>query len=299
MKIINKYILLLFIAVLAVSCSEDDDMPVAQASSNIQIIVEPFLATSSDVVVQEGLNTMTVDLGFRLRQSGTTYNGSDVNISYGGNTYTIIAGESEVLLGPTEVSFEVNPTGTIPYNGAAVTTDINLDDAYEINVDSRPSDLVVIKAGNISVTGTVYAVVPEVNSDSVELVFMNQDEQASIWFGLSQFTTGGSWVTDFNQNSNGDYPRKMSLPLDGNGSFGAIPNSADVDPDIVALNLYPMTAISNPMGFTILAMYPDGTLKVLNGSISSSPFTDNAAVLVTVTDDAANPGMKLYDLSDM
>ena len=141
--------------------------------------------------------------------------------------------------------------------------------------------------------------IPEVSSDSVELVFMNQDEQASIWFGLSQFTAGGSWVGDFNQNSNGDYPRKMSLPLDGIGSFGAIPNSADVTPDIVALNLYPMTAISNPMGFTILAMYPDGTLKVLNGSISSSPFTDNAAVLVTVTDDAANPGMKLYDLSDM
>lgn len=299
MKTINKYTYILLLSILAVftSCEQDDEVAVAPASSNIQIIVEAFVNSQIGIIGQAGTNNATINLGFRLTEYSTTYNGSDIIIHFQGNEYVIEAGESEVIVGNSNIEFEIDaPSGGVPHNGTTVSTQIDINEDFEIEVVDRPGDLVVLQKGTLSVTATIYSEIPEVSDNSIELIFLNQNEDAGIWFGLSQFTPSGGWITDYHQNSNGDYPRKMSIPLDGNGQFGAIPNSADVAPNVIGLDLFPFSTVN--MGYTILIMHPNGVLEAFSGNIDSYWFEDNAVVLVDVTDDVDNPGMKNYMFSE-
>ena len=128
MKTINKYKYLVLIAVvtLFVSCAEDDDVAVAPASTNIQVIVEPFANSQSGGLAQSGTNNAVVELGFRLTEHSTTYLDSDVVVTYEGAQYVISpedldgdgeidAETKEVILGNINVEYELEPpTGGIP-----------------------------------------------------------------------------------------------------------------------------------------------------------------------------------------
>jgi len=135
------------------------------------------------------------------------------------------------------------------------------------------------------------------SSNSIEVIALNSTGEDNFWFGLSDFDPSGSWISDYNQNSAGGHPRPMSIPLNGIGNLGAIPNSADIAPNYLALNLFTQGNVPNPTGFTIYLVMPDGSYQVFEGFVPSTVFLDNPVVAVHVEDDSANPGMKLYTFS--
>jgi len=266
--------ILIAIAFIATSCAIDDDDPVIGKT----IITKTVSLQGTQIIVPS--STTPYDLAVYVDQSF----GSPALVEYTVNG--------------------VEAGGTIPFGSASGSLPIDVSEngsvlkvtLTNVSVLNKPNDVkAVIDQDSKTIEIVVVDGLPAPNPDNIELVFLNSDEEANIWFGLSQFTTDGTWVTDFNQNSNGDYPRKMSIPLDGNGNIGAIPNSADVAPDVISLNLYPQAAISDPMGYTILVVFPDGDVQVLSGDISSGLFTDNAIIKVVVTDDTANPSLKSYE----
>ncbi len=269
-----KFIPFLFIALafLTTSCAIDDDgalVPIdivtKTVSFNETVVIVPASATPYDLAVY-------VDQAF----------GTDALVEY-----TINGAESGATI------YGGSTVGSIPLDVSVDGTAYSIT-LTNVSVLNRPNDVEAVIGAMNTIQVIVLSSLPTPNPDSIELVFLNTDGQSSIWFGLSEFEADGNWVTDFQQNSNGSYPRMMSLPLDGDGTFGPIPNSADVAPNFIALNLYPQTTISDPMGYTIVAVRPDGTVEVLSGSLSSSTFVDNAIVAVEVTNDASNPGMKNY-----
>lgn len=270
-------LVLIAIALITTSCAIDKDDPVIPREIITKTV--SLVETSQEIFVPS--SATPYDLAVMVDQAF----GSDALVEY---TMDDADGGTTMFYGNTEAS--------IPVDVSEVGAEIFIT-LTNVSVLNKPDTVkAVIDDENMSIK---IIVVPEPNPDSIGAVFFNEDSEAAIWFGFSEFSDSGSWLDDYNQNSNGSYPRLMSIPLDGEGNLGTIPNSSSVAPNILALNLYPQLTISNPLRYSIVLVMPDGTVQVLSGELSSNPGVDNAVVLVEVTDDAANPGMKSYVFSNI
>lgn len=250
-----KYIALFAITLFFASCEKDDEVAVAEQTSNIQIVVEPFSASAVNIIGQVGMNTASIDLGFRLTTLSTTYNGSDVNIIYAGNTYTIPAGDSEVVIGPTEVDFEIAPTGAVPFNGAVTTSQIDFNDRFEISVSNRPSDLVVLKGGALSVNAVVYGQLPPVPAaGGVNFLFdWNPNDDAGNDLDLRLRMVPGDVGIDYS-GSVSNYEDTAISVGDADGMY-------EVKADA-------WSTIGGTIDGIVFAMHSDGTLEVFETDLT-------------------------------
>lgn len=286
---INKYIAIIAITLFFASCERDDDTAVAAQSSNIQVIVEPFATVSAtDIIGQIGANTAEIDFGFRLTEYTTTYFDSDVVITFEGNNYTIPAGDTEVVVGPTMVSFDINPTGAIPYNGLVSVAEIDLSDtSFDFEVLNRPSDLVVLKGegGIVNISATVYGQLPAVTAGQVNFLF--------------------DWNPNDNAGNDLDL-RVRRVPGDISVEYsGSVSNYEDVDiADSDIDGMYEIKAdawstIGGTISGILFAMHPDGTLEVFETDLTGITGGGISAevVLVNVTKSTdAGTGVVTYDL---
>jgi len=151
-----------------------------------------------------------------------------------------------------------------------------------------------IKVGDRSSLELLSLPVP--SQDNVLVVMANSDNSPELWLGLSEFSSDGSiWVNDYVGSLNdGSYPRIASIPLNGAGAFGAIPNSSSIAPNTLAINLYPREELSGTVTYEIYVVMPDGTSQSFNGEIPGTSSVDNAAVKVTCIEDPNNSAQKKY-----
>ncbi|MFK5879963.1 MAG: hypothetical protein QM478_10765 [Flavobacteriaceae bacterium] len=256
MKTINnyKYILMLAVVALFASCSEDDDAAVAAASTNIQVVVEPFIATAIQITGQVGSNTANVELGFKLTEFSNTYFGSDIIIIYDGSEYVIEAGDTEVIVGATNIEFELEaPGGNIPYNGTTLTAQIDFNASFEIDVDDRPSNLVVLKGGSLSVSATLYNQVPPVTAGQINFLF-----------DWSPNHSGGNDLDLRLRNFAGvayDYSGSVSNYED----VALLDSDPDDDYNVI---VDPWSTSTSTITGIMFAMHPDGTLEVFEMDLS-------------------------------
>jgi hypothetical protein len=268
---INKYLAVIAFMAFFVSCEQDDDVAVAERSSNIQIVVEPFSASDVSIIGQVGANSAIIDLGFRLTELSTTYFGSDVNIMYEGNYYTIPAGETEVVVGSTPVDFEISPPGNVPFNGAVTTSQIDFDDRFEISVDNRPSDLVVLKGGSLGVNAVVYGQLPPVPANGINFLF--------------------DWNPNDNAGNDLDLRLRMQPGDIGVDYSGSVSNYEDTAiNDGMTDGMYEVKAdawstIGGTIDGILFAMHADGTLEVFETDLTgiAAGGVADEVVLVNIT----------------
>jgi len=245
---------MLAVVALFASCSEDDDAAVADPSTNIQVVVEPFIASVLQITGQVGSNTADVELGFRLTEFANTYFGSDVIITYEGSDYVIEAGDTEVVVGETNIEFELEaPGGNIPYNGTTLTAQIDFNANFELDVDNRPSDLVVLKGGSLSVSATLYNQIPPVTAGQINFLFdwsPNDDAGNDLDLRIRNF---GGTSYDYS-GSVSNYEDVALLDSDPDDDYNVI-----VDPW--------STSTSSITGI-MFAMHPDGTLEIFEMDLS-------------------------------
>jgi len=256
MKTINKYkyIVLLAVVALFVSCSENDDVAVAPASTNIQVVVEPFVLAQSGGLGQAGTNQAVVELGFELTEYSTTYRDSDVVITYEGNEYTIPAGDDQVVVGSINVEYQLDPpTGGIPFDGTTLTTYIDFDGRFDVEVLNRPSDLVVLKRGGINVTATVYGRIPPITAG-----------QLNILFDWSPNHSGGNDL-DLRLRNAGGSQFDSSLSVSNYEDVALM--DSDPDDDYV-VNVDPWSTSSASIAGKMFLRHEDGTLDVFDMDLS-------------------------------
>ncbi|MCF6279351.1 MAG: hypothetical protein L3J14_03290 [Flavobacteriaceae bacterium] len=288
---IYKYFAILTIALFMASCEKDDDTAVAAQTNNIQVIVEPFGTTSAtDIIGQVGANSAEVEFGFRLTDT-TTHFGSDVVITFEGDIYRIPAGDTEVIVGPTIVNFNIPaPTGTVPYNGTTSVAEIDLaGTTFDFEVMNRPNDLVVLKgAGSpISISATVYGQLPAITAGQVNFLF------------------------DWNPNHDGGndldlrvrmVPGDIAIEYSGSVSNYEDVDIADSDMDgmyEIKADAWLTTGFADPIDGILFAMHPDGTLEVFETDLTGITFggIPEEVVLVNVTKSTdAVTGEVTYDL---
>lgn len=273
---IYKYIAILAVTLFFTSCERDDDTEVAAQTSNIQVVVEPFGTTATtDIVGQVGANSIVMDFGFRLTDFSTTYFDSDVIITYGGNTYTIPAGDTEVYVGPTNISFDIPaPTGSIPYNGVVTVTQVDLSNTvFDIEVPNRPSDLVVIKGpgSSLNVNTTVYGQIPPVTAGQVNFLFdWNPNDDAGNDLDLRLRMMPGDVAIDYS-GSVSNYEDTQLADGDADGMYQV---KADA-----------WSTIGGTIDGILFAMHPDGTLEVFETDLTGIAAGGVSAevVLVNIT----------------
>ncbi len=246
---------MLAVVALFASCSEEgDDVAVAAASTNIQVVVEPFIATAIEITGQVGTNTAAVELGFRLTEFSNTYFGSDIIIIYSGSEYVIEAGDTEVVVGATNIEFELDsPGGNIPYNGTILTAEIDFNASFEIEVDNRPSDLVVLKGGSLSVSATLYNQIPPVTAGQINFLF-----------DWSPNDSGGNDLDLRLRNFAGvayDYSGSVSNYED----VALLDSDPDDDYNVI---VDPWSTSTASIAGIMFAMHPDGTLEVFEMDLS-------------------------------
>lgn len=268
MKNIYKISLLLLAFLAFTSCAIDDDEPLSVSNSVTLVSLD-----------KTGVITTTGTVGETVTVSLSKVLDTDSKIEYNLN------GSDEILIleaGSSSYSFDF-PTGT------GVANSLKLNSASGLYNHVALGD-------NTSVT---FIGLPPANPNAIEALAFNATGGDNFWFGFSSFDPAGNWITDYNQNSAAGHPRPMSIPLNGAGNLGTIPNSADVAPNYLALNLFTQGTVPNPTDVTIYLVMPDGSYQVFESSVPSTFFTDNPVVAVDVVDDPANPGMKLYTFSEL
>ncbi|MDA9339649.1 hypothetical protein N9Q68_01620, partial [Polaribacter sp.] len=218
------------------------------------------------------------------------------------NSEEIIFTLSNVLNSSTKVEFDLNgvkQTLVIDAGNsrAVFILPITLGETSTIELTSAIGLYNNVSLGDK--TAVSFLGLPTPSPDSIEALAFNETGADNFWFGLSSFTSGGDWVTDYNQNSAFGHPRPMSIPLNGAGNMSAIPNSDDVAPNYIALNLYTFGTIPNPTGFTVYLVMPDGSFQVFEGFVPSDIGLDNPVVSVKVEDDSVNAGMKIYTFTEL
>ena len=295
---INKYIAIIAITLFFASCERDDDTAVAAQSSNIQVIVEPFATVSAtDIIGQIGANTAEIDFGFRLTEFTTSYFGSDVVVTFEGNNYTIspeldengdlVPGTDEVVVGPTMVSFDINPTGAIPYNGLVSVAEIDLSaTAFDFEVLNRPSDLVVLKGegGTVNISATVYGQLPAVTAGQVNFLFdWSPNDDAGNDLDLRVRRVPGDIAVEYS---------------------GSVSNYEDVDiADSDIDGMYEIkadawTTIGGTISGIVFAMHPDGTLEVFETDLTGITSGGVSAEVVLVNVEKSTvAGVVTYTLS--
>jgi hypothetical protein len=259
-----KKLLILMLAITALySCEKEADAEVAPQGQNPQIILAP-MATSdvTEVVAQVGSNTMNVDFGFGFA-NGTTYFGRDVNIGYQGETYTIIAengGDNYVSVGNIDYTYNVvAPGGAVPFGGITTNVDVNLSEAeYSYEVESRPSDLVVLKGSGspLTVGATLYRALPQVSGDDL-VIMLDWDDDASD-LDLHIYNSGGNSV-DY---SWWDHPEECTL-------LGTAPDGTYT----AVARCWTNNSSSGNINYQMFSREPDATLGVYDGTmVNPSPY---------------------------
>ncbi len=267
MKKIYKINFLAIITVLFFnSCAVDDDPATTAVINNISVSLDQ----SGEIVVD--LAETEYDVNVLLSQALTTDTEVEYTLNGVATTQTFEAGMTSIPL--------------IFTNGIGVINELTITDARGLYNN------VIVGADN-SVT---FLGLPPASPTSIEAVAANDTGTDSFWFGLSSFTSGGTWVADYNQNSTNGHPRPMSIPLDGIGNLGLIPNSADIEPNFLALNMFTQGTVPDPTGFTIYLVMPDGSYESFSGTVPATLFADNPVVKVDVTTDATS-GDKNYVFS--
>lgn len=283
MKTINnyKYILMLAVVALFASCEEGDDVAVAPASNNIQVVVESFVSSQIEVIGQQGTNNANIEIGFRLSEHSTTYRGSDVIIAYNGSEYVIPAGENEVVVGVTNVEFELDvPGGNVPYNGLTLTSQIDFTDNFEIEVANRPSDLVVLKSGYITVSAVIYGQLPPVTAGQINFLFdWSPNDSAGNDLDLRLRNSGG---TQF------DYSGSVSNYED----VALLDSDPDDDYNVI---VDPWSTSSSSIAGIMFAMHPDGTLEVFEMDLSG---INSETTFVQVNKSTDMDGNVTYTVTD-
>tara|TARA_B100000795_G_scaffold177849_1_gene134405 strand:- start:180 stop:1022 length:843 start_codon:yes stop_codon:yes gene_type:complete len=276
-KNINTSILRILVLFLAfTACNVDDDDPIVANTSTIAAEIQFSntgtieYASGSDLLVNMSAASTTLSK-VDYTVSRIDVDGNETNIME--SSVTINAGDTSAVIN-IDVPFLETVTVTLSNPlGLYKTLGLGANISLELSGRLAPSP------------------------DSIEIAFTNSFESPSIWFGLSAFDVNDNWITDFNQNSTGGPIRFQSIPLDGNTNLNGVLNSADILPNYIALNLFPQTSFSEPIGYTIYITMPDGTSQEFSGAIPASIYVDNSIVLVTVADDVNNPGLKTYVFS--
>lgn len=276
-KNINTSILKILVLFLAfTACNVDDDDPIVANTSTIAAEIQFSntgtieYASGSDLLVNMSAASTTLSK-VDYTVSRIDVDGNETNIME--SSVTINAGDTSAVIN-IDVPFLETVTVTLSNPlGLYKTLGLGANISLELSGRLAPSP------------------------DSIEIAFTNSFESPSIWFGLSAFDVNDNWITDFNQNSTGGPIRFQSIPLDGNTNLNGVLNSADILPNYIALNLFPQTSFSEPIGYTIYITMPDGTSQEFSGAIPESIYVDNSIVLVTVADDVNNPGLKTYVFS--
>ncbi len=286
-----KYLLLIALVTLVYSCAEGDKEPVAQASKNIQVVIEPFVASQIDIVGQVGSNTAEVNLGFRMTPFfSSTYEDSDIIITYQGADYVISprdndgdgfadADTKEVIVGLTSVTFELEAVGgEAPFEGTTVSTEIDFDDYYEITVVDRPSDLVVLKQGGIEVNAILYNQVPQTNPNAVELLLDWRNPSSNdvdLYFSLGD--VNGDYLGWYLRSWTVSRYEDLSLPIDG-----TFDDSAAIAPDQYFVEINTRWAGRRSIDYKLFIAYPDGTMDIIDGTTTSG-VANNMDIKVTKT----------------
>ena len=263
MKNIYKIKLFLITFLVFSSCAVDNDDPITNNNSVTLVQLDKSGIITTEGTVGEVLNvslSQTLDSDTKVAYN---LNGSD-------ETLIIDAGTSSYTFNfPTGIGV----ANSIKLTGATgLYNNVSLGDNTSVNFIGLPTS----------------------SPTSIEAIALNSTGEDNFWFGFSLFDPSGNWLTDYNQNSAAGHPRPMSIPLNGSGNLGPIPNSVDVAPNYLALNLYTRGTVPNPTGFTIYIVMPDGSYQVFEGTVPSTLFLDNPVVGVHVEDDPDNVGMKLY-----
>lgn len=282
MKTINnyKYIVLLAVVALFASCSEDDDVAVAPATTNIQVVVEAFVSSQIEITGQNGTNNANIELGFKLTEYSTTYRGSDVIITYDGNEYVIPAGENEVIVGFTNVEFELSPPGgNIPYDGITMTSQIDFAANFEVDVANRPDELVVLKRGVIDVSATVYNQLPQTNPNAVELLLDWQNPSADIDLYFALGDANGNYLGWYYRSWTASRYENISLPIDN-----TFDDTSVIAPDNYYVNINTDYSFTDVMDYKLFIAYPDGSLEIIDGTTVSGQ-ANNLNILTTKTTD--------------
>ncbi len=287
---INKYLAVLALTLFFVSCEQDDEVAVAAQSSNIQIVVEPFSASAVNIIGQVGMNTASIDLGFRLTEFSTSYFGSDVNIMYDGNTYTIspeldsdgnvIPASTQVVVGPTMVDFEIAPQGSVPFNGAVSTSNIEFNDRFDISVDNRPSDLVVLKGGALQVNSVVYGQLPPVPANGINFLFdWNPNDSAGNDLDLRLRMMPGDVGIDYS----GSVTNYEDTAINDGMTDGMYQVKADA-----------WSTIGGTIDGILFAMHADGTLEVFETDLTGIVAGGVSEEVVLVNIDKLGSDYTLY-----
>lgn len=256
------------------SCTEDPGAEVATQSQNPQIILAP-MATSdvTEVVAQVGPNSINVDFGFGFA-AGTTYFERDVDIAYNGDTYTIMAdpaGDNYVSVGNIDYTYNVPaPSGAVPFGGITTNVEVDLSATnYTYDMDSRPSDLVVLKGSStpLTVAASLYRALPQVDGDNLKVMLDWDDENSDI--DLHIYNSGGSSV-DYSWFG---YPEECTLTSTSpDGTYTAV------------ARCWTNYSPSGNINYQMFTREPDGTLGIYDGTmINPSPYWGtNVAVLEIV-----------------
>ncbi|MCH3883515.1 MULTISPECIES: hypothetical protein [Tenacibaculum] len=276
-----KYIFKLKFAILAFalvfsSCAIDDDEPTLPSSK----VYTVSLSTAGELIADATQESSFVDI--RLSEA------LDTNTQV---EYTLNGVSETMIFSPGETSrlFEFP-------NDSGAFNSLTLDGVRGLYNNVQLGDKQSVS----------FLVLPAPNPDSIELLAFNDlGEAGALWFGMSAFDIAtGDWFADVQTNSAGTHPRPMSLPLDGVGNAGfLIPNDdllASIDA-FMALNLFNQTTSTEPIGFTIYAVFPDGTVEKFTGDVPPGQFVDNAVVGVSVTTDTSstNPNQVLYSFYEL
>ena len=255
------------------SCDKDADADVASQTQNPQIILSP-MATSdvTEMVAQVGANSINVDFGFGFA-GGTTYFGRDVDISYQGDMYTIIAeagGDNYVPVGNIDYTFNVPaPGGAVPFGGITTSVEVDLSATeYSYDMDSRPSHLVVLKGSGspLAVAATLYRALPQVSGDDLVVMLDWDDDASDMDFHI--YNSGGISV-DY---SWWDHPEECTL------------SSASADGTYYAVaRCWTNYSPSGNISYQLFTREPDGTLGVYDGTmINPSPYWGTNLAIIEI-----------------
>jgi hypothetical protein len=269
-----KKLLILMVAISALySCTEDPAADVAPQTQNPQIILAP-MATSdvTEVVAQVGPNTINVDFGFGF-VGGTTYYDRDVDITYQGDTYTIFAdpaGDNYVPVGNIDYTYNVPaPAGAVPFGGITTNVEVDLSATeYTYEMESRPSDLVVLKGSStpLTVGATLYRSLPQVSGDDLVIQLDWDDEPSDI--DLHIYNAGGTSV-DYSWFS---YPEECVLSAsEPDGTYTAV------------ARCWTNNSPSGNINYQMFTREPDDTLGIYDGTmINPSPYWGTNIVVLEI-----------------
>lgn len=240
MKKYIKSLAFLFLTLVFVGCGVDDDDPTI---NNSQPTVTINLGTTGEIVATTpGTETINIVMSASLS--------TDTKVTYNHN------GQERVA---------IVPAGSSVY-GLDFPSGLGI--FHEIELTGATGLYSVARIGNDKSVSILGIPTPDPNNIQVLMLNDSSDDPGDIWMGLSSFTSGGAWIEDFEGSLNSQYPRVTFVPLDGAGAFGNIPNTADIAPDFLAINLFVQGTINDPTNFNIYVVHPDGSFQSFTGSIS-------------------------------